>query len=179
VIRALFLPLAFAAGLAGCGPSSAAANDNGSLPELTGRVVDGADLLPAAQEVRLAARLAALEKSTRDQLVVVTVPTLGGETIESFGLRLGNGWAIGQKTLNNGVLLIVAPNERRVRIEVGLGLEGLLTNEEAKAIIDDRLLPLHRQDRHADAIDAAVESISTVLERDKRRPQPRPMRKAA
>jgi uncharacterized protein len=180
VVRALLLPLAvFAAALPGCGSGAAATNDNGGLPALTGRVVDGADLLPAPEEARLAAQLAALEKSTGDQLVVVTVPSLEGEPIEKFGLRLGRGWKIGQKGLNNGVLLIVAPNDRQVRIEVGYGLEGLLTDGRAKAIIDTRLLPRFRHGDFSEAIAAGTRSISALLESDRRRPRPLPVKKAA
>jgi len=180
VVRALLLPLAFAAAaLAGCGSGAAAANDNGALPTLTGRVVDNAGLLSAGEEARLTARLGALEKSTSDQLVVVTVPSLEGEPIEKLALRLGRGWKIGQKGLDNGVLLIVAPTERRVRIEVGYGLEGLLTDDRAKAIIEQQLLPRFIAGQNADAIAAGALSISALLESDKRRPQPRPVKKAA
>jgi uncharacterized protein len=179
VLRTLLLPLALAAAaLTACGPAGAA-NDNGGLPALTGRVVDGAGLLPEAEEARLSARLEGLEKRTGDQLVVVTVASLQGEPIENFGLRVGNAWKIRQERLNNGVLLVVAPAERQVRIEVGLGLEGLLTNEKTKAIIDQRLLPLHKEGRHAEAITAGVESLADALEQDRRRPQPRPVKKAA
>jgi uncharacterized protein len=178
VRQTFLLPLVLAAALAGCGAGKAA-NDNGNLPKLTGRVVDNADLLAAADEKRLSAQLAKLESRTGDQLVVVTLPSLEGESIEAVGLRLGNGWGIGQKELDNGVLLIVAPAERAVRIEVGLGLEALLTDVRADAIIDARLLPLFREGRHAQAIDAGVESISTLLQQDRRRPQRVPQQKAA
>jgi uncharacterized protein len=179
VVRALLLPLAFAAAaaLAGCGSGAAAANDNGALPALTGRVVDNADLLPAGDEARLTARLAALEKSTSDQLVVVTVPSLRGETIESYGLRLGNGWGVGQKALDNGVLLIVAPAEKRVRIQVGRGLEGLLTDAGAAAILKNTEKRVCAG--NAVAITGVVGQIVRALEQDRRRPQRRPVKKAA
>jgi uncharacterized protein len=80
------------------------------LPALTGRVVDRAEILTASAEAELSERLAALEKQTTDQLVVVTVGSLEGERIEDLGLRLGNGWRIGRKGVDNGVLLIVAPH---------------------------------------------------------------------
>jgi uncharacterized protein len=152
---------------------------NGTLPALTGRVVDNADLLPPAEEARLSARLAALEKSTSDQLVVVTVPSLNGETIQAFGLRAGRGWGIGQEDLNNGVLLIVAPTERRVRIEVGTGLEKLLTDEKAWFIIRDQILPRFKEGDYEQGIGAGVDRLTQLLEQDKRRPQPWPRRKAA
>ena len=175
---AFLLPLVLAAALSGCGTGKAA-NDNGTLPALTGRVVDNADLLPPEAEARITGRLAALEEHTTDQLIVVTVPSLRGEPIEDLGVRLGRGWGIGQKDLNNGVLLIVAPAERRVRIEVGTGLEGLLTDDKAATIIKEQLLPGHRDARHADAIAAGVEALVGLLEQDRRRPRPFIMQKAA
>lgn len=179
MLRAALLPLALAAALSGCGSGAKAANDNKAIPALTGRVVDKAELLDAATERRLTAQLAALERSTRDQLVVVTLPSLEGEEIEAVGMALGKGWGIGRKDLNNGVLIIVAPAERRVRIEVGIGLEGLLSNEKAKLIIDDHMLPRLREGRYPEAIEAGAKQIVAVLERDRRRPQPLPQKKAA
>ena len=179
MLRALLLPLAVAAAaaLAGCGSGAAAANDNGALPALRGRVVDNAQMLPADAEARLTARLAALEKSTSDQLVVVTVPSLRGETIESYGLRLGTGWGIGQKALDNGVLLIVAPDEKRARIEVGRGLEGLLTDARAAAILKNAEKRVCAG--NAAAINGVVGQIVRALEQDRRRPQPWLVKKAA
>src|SRR5690606_31329664 len=98
-----------------------------TFPELSGRrVVDEANLLQPAEEAALTEKLAALEQGSSDQLVVVTVPDLQGYEIEEYGYQLGRHWGIGQNETNNGVLLIVAPNERKVRIEVGYGLEGIL-----------------------------------------------------
>src|SRR6185436_8797753 len=91
-----------------------------ALPALTGRVVDMADLLSPGEEAALTRRLAALERRTSDQLVIVTTRSLGGRSIEEYGLRLGNGWHIGQRGRDNGVLLIVAPREHLTRIEVGM-----------------------------------------------------------
>jgi uncharacterized protein len=143
------------------------------VPKLTGRVVDQADLLSPAVEGHLSARLTQLERQTSDQLVVVTVADLDGEAIECFGLRMGRSWGIGQKALDNGVLLIVAPNDRRARIEVGYGLEGLLTDERAKAIIDKTLMPRLRQAEYEDAAEAGVAEIVRLLLADRDRPQAR------
>lgn len=173
------LPLALLAASAACGAAAGPANDDKPLPALTGRVVDQAGLLPAPDEARLTAKLAALESRTGDQVVAVTVPALHGEPIEEFALRLGNGWGIGRDELDNGVVVVVAPAEKMVRIEVGQGLEGLLTDDKAKAIIDERMIPLFRQARHAEAIETGVDSVSRLLERDLRRPQPRAKREAA
>jgi uncharacterized protein len=179
VLRAVLLPLALAAALPGCGTEGRAANDNSDLPALTGRVVDNADLLAPEAEARISAKLAALEKGTTDQLVVATVPALNGAKIEDFSLRLGRGWGIGRKDLNNGVLLLVAPTERRVRIEVGTGLEGLLTNQKAWFIIRDTILPRFKVGDYPQGIEAGVDALAKVLEQDKRRPRPRPIQKAA
>lgn len=104
-------------------------------------MVDAADVLPQTPEAKLAAMLASAEMRTKHQFVVVTVKDLGGHAIADYGLKLGNYWGIGRKEFNDGVLLIVAPNERKVRIEVGYGLEKALTNDEAAAIINTAIVP--------------------------------------
>ena len=133
-----------AAALVACGGPSAAQAPSG-LPALTGRVVDNADLLTPDQEAFLARALEITERRTKHQFVVVTLPSLNGKPIEKVGLELGRGWRIGRKGHDDGVLLIVAPNERKVRIEVGYGLEKSLTNAEAAAIIERRILPRFRR----------------------------------
>lgn len=135
-------------------------------PALTGRVVDGADLLSATAASQLVSKLEALEVKTTDQLVVVTLPTLQGYEIEEFGYRLGRHWGIGQKDKNNGVLLIVAPEERKVRIEVGRGLEPLLTDALTKLIIENAILPRFRDGDFAAGIKAGVGDIIAVLTGD-------------
>ena len=102
--------------------ASAPAAGEPRFPELTGRVVDDADLLTYPEKVAITADLKALEDKSSDQLVVVTLPSLQGYAIEEFGYQLGRKWGIGTAKLDNGVLLIIAPNEREVRIEVGTGL---------------------------------------------------------
>ena len=91
------------------------------FPALTGRVVDAANVLPPPVKVQLDQKLAALEARTGDQLLVATVPDLQGYEISDYGYRLGRTWGLGQRNLNNGVILLVAPKERRVRVEVGYG----------------------------------------------------------
>ncbi|MGH7002880.1 MAG: TPM domain-containing protein, partial [Alphaproteobacteria bacterium] len=91
------------------------------LPALTGRVVDGANVIDAPTRDAITRKLEAFETKSSDQVVVVTVPDLGGEEIEPYANRLYRSWALGQKQENNGVLLVVAPNDRKVRIEVGYG----------------------------------------------------------
>ncbi|KAB2848522.1 MAG: TPM domain-containing protein, partial [Hyphomicrobiaceae bacterium] len=116
------------------------------FPALTGRVVDEAGILKPEDRRSLEADLAALETKSSDQLVVVTLKSLQGYEIEDFGYRLGRHWGIGQAGgKNNGILLIVAPNERRVRIEVGRGLEPIMTDALSRLIIENRILPAFRR----------------------------------
>lgn len=137
---------------------------------LTGRVVDRADVIESDVERRLTEQLAILETETTDQLVVVTVPSLQGRSIESFSLDLARGWGIGRAHLDNGVLLIVAPADRRVRIEVGEGLEGLLTDQRAAQIIAG-MLPEFRSQKMSAGIQRGADEIQAVLVSDRRRPQ--------
>jgi uncharacterized protein len=115
-----------------------------TFPALTGRVVDGANMLSPATEASLTQKLQTLETQSGRQLVVVTLPTLQGLEIEDYGYRLGRAWGIGEKKLNNGALLIVAPTERKVRIEVGYGLEGILTDALSSVILQSAVLPKFR-----------------------------------
>jgi uncharacterized protein len=137
-----------------------------TFPALTGRVVDDANLLSESDKRALTADLKALEDKSSDQLVVVTLPSLQGYPIEEFGYRLGRHWGIGTAKLNNGVLLIVAPNERKVRIEVGTGLEGTLTDALSKVIIENGILPRFRQGDFAGGIENGVRDIVLVLTGD-------------
>ena len=140
-------------------PVVAAVRDARPLPELTGRVVDNAHLLSAEAITTLSQQLAAAEARTCHQLVVVTVPSLVGESIESLGLRLLNGWGIGRRFYNDGVLLLIAPSEHQARIEVGFGLENSLTDAEAAMILYRDAIPRFRAGDWNGGIDAAVTSI--------------------
>ena len=112
-----------------------------TFPALTGRVVDDAGILPPEVEAQLTAKLEALEKQSQRQLVVVTLPSLQGYEISDYGYQLGRSWGIGSKERNDGAMLIVAPNERKVRIEVGYGLEPVLTDGMSFLIINNAILP--------------------------------------
>lgn len=133
------------------------------FPPLTGRVVDQAGLLSQTVERKLAAKLAAHEQATSQQLVVVTLKSLDGLTISQYGYRLGRHWGIGQKGKDNGTLLIVAPNERKVRIEVGYGLEGTLTDALSFNIIDQVILPKFRKGQMQAGIVAGTNAILSAL----------------
>jgi uncharacterized protein len=133
------------------------------FPELTGRVVDEAGLLSGQDTAAINSELAALEAKSSDQLAVVTLKSLQGYPIEDFGYQLGRKWGIGQKGKDNGVLLIVAPNERKVRIEVGYGLEPVLTDALSNIIIQNAILPAFRRGNYAAGIRAGVRDIKDVL----------------
>lgn len=123
-----------------------------TFPPLTGRVVDNAQLLSTEAEAKLTGALAALEQATGRQLVVATLPSLQGYEIEDYGYQLLRAWVIGRKAENDGVILIVAPNERAVRVEVGYGLEPVLTDALSSLIIQRSLLPAFREGRFEDGI---------------------------
>lgn len=133
------------------------------FPALSGRVVDEAALMSRKQAHQLTQQLAAFEKRSGIQLVVVSVDNLQGETIEEYGYQLGRHWGIGQKGKNNGVLLLIAQDERKVRIEVGYGLEGDLPDAIAANIIHGRILPAFKRGDMVAGIMAGSQSIMQVL----------------
>jgi len=170
VIRPLIAPplrtLFAAALIALCAAASPAFAQ--SFPELTGRVVDQANLLDPAQEMQLTAQLETLETQSDRQLVVATVNTLDGYDIADYGYQLGREWGIGQDGVgeiekDNGVILLVAPNEREVRIEVGYGLEGIMTDALSSVIIQNDILPQFRDGNMAGGIIAGVDRIANQL----------------
>ncbi|MGE0666517.1 MAG: YgcG family protein [Sphingomonadales bacterium] len=123
-------------------PASARAPD---YPALTGRVVDQAQILSEPAERRIDGWLESFEHDTRRQAVVVTVKSLEGTAIEDYGVGLGRKWGIGEKDTNTGAILLVAPNDRQVRIEVGYGLEGELTDALSRAIIEQKIIPAFKR----------------------------------
>jgi uncharacterized protein len=134
-----------------------------NFPTLSGRVVDQANILDQATRSSLDALLANLEAKTTDQVVVATVTSLDGDSIEVYASRLFNRWGLGRNDKNNGVLLLVAPTERKVRIEVGRGLESRLTDAAAKRIIDNSLVPHFRAgDMAAGVILGARDIVATL-----------------
>jgi uncharacterized protein len=130
---------------------------------LTGRIVDEAGLLGTADKAALEQELTALEQKSTDQLVIYTARSLQGYEIEDFGYQLGRAWALGHKDKNNGVILIIAPKERKVRIEVGRGLEPQLTDAISKLIIENAILPAFRRGDFPAGIKAGVQDIRDVL----------------
>ena len=133
------------------------------FPALSGRVVDAAHVLSPSVIASLDQSLADYERGTTNQVVVITIPSLQGTSIEDYGYQLGRHWQIGQKGKNNGVLLIVAPNEHKVRIEVGYGLEPVLTDAASSAIVQGIILPQFRNGRMEHGIVDGTQAILSVL----------------
>lgn len=134
-----------------------------SFPVLSGRVVDNAHLLSGSTLDKMTQELASLERQTGDQIVVATLSTLSGYDIETYSNTLFRRWALGQKQMNNGVLLLVAPTERQVRIEVGYGLEGVLTDALSAVIINTLILPNFREGKFENGIVEGVAAIKDIL----------------
>ena len=149
------------------------------FPKLTGRVVDNANLLSPADEAALTAKLEALEQASTRQLVVATVPDLQGYPIEDYGYRLGRTWEIGQSEANNGTILLVAPNERKVRIEVGYGLEPILTDALSHLIIQNAILPRFKAGDFAGGINAGTDEIIKQLQAPPEQAEQRALEAAA
>jgi uncharacterized protein len=161
--KALGLMIALLLALTG---QAAVAQD---FPKLTGRVVDQANLLDPEQEAALTAKLAGLETRTKRQLVVATLNSLEGYEISDYGYRLGRAWALGQDgkgetEKDNGAILIIAPNDRKMRIEVGYGLEPVLTDGLSSTIIRNDITPRFKEGDFAGGINAGVDRIVTQLE---------------
>jgi uncharacterized protein len=145
-----------------------------TFPALTGRVVDQANVIPADTRAALDTKLADLEAKSGIQLVVATVNSLEDGDIETYANELFRFWKLGEKTKNNGVLLLVAPKEHRVRIEVGYGLEGTLTDALSKVIITNAMTPRFKAGDFGDGISRGVDDIITVLTTDSSDWQARP-----
>jgi uncharacterized protein len=133
------------------------------FPSLSGRVVDNAQMLDQQSVTQLTQMLLAHEQASGEQVVVVTLPDLQGTSIEDFGYQLGRSWGIGEKGKDSGALLIVARAERKVRIEVGYGLEGRLTDAQSSVIINQIITPAFKTGNFAGGITQGVQAIVQVL----------------
>jgi uncharacterized protein len=151
------------------GLAFAAAN----FPALTGRIVDSAQVIDAGSRQTIEQKLQDLESKSGIQLVVATVKSLEGQDIESYANQLFRTWKLGEKAKNNGVLLLVAPNERKVRIEVGYGLEGTLTDALSSVIITNALIPRFKTGDFSGGIARGVDDIIAVLTTDSSEWQPK------
>ena len=179
ILSALFCVFTLVLGLSAVNLSAAdnAAEQNASAKEtpskegskpsaLTGRVVDQAGILSPAVKAELETALAAHENNTTDQVVVVTLESLNGANIEEYSLELGRRWGIGQKGKDNGALLVVAPNDKQIRIEVGYGLEGILTDALSSNIINYYIIPEFKKGDIQNGIKIGVQKIIALLEGD-------------
>lgn len=133
------------------------------FPALTGRVVDDAHILSDSTRQDLTRKLEALEAKTSRQLVIVTIPSLQGYEISDYGYQLGRAWGIGQKKLNNGALFIIAPSDHRARIEVGYGLEPILTDAFSSVILQTRVLPRFRAGDFDGGVTAGTDALIEQL----------------
>lgn len=141
-------------------------------PPLVGRVNDLAGLLPTEIKLKLEEDLRRFEQETSHQIVVLTIPSLEGDAIEGFSIRLADTWKVGQQGIANGVILLVAQKERKIRIEVGRGLEGVLPDAIASRIIRESVLPRYRDGDYAGSIAAGVDSILAVTRHESAKKSP-------
>ncbi len=136
------------------------------VPQLRGRINDYANVLQSSQAQALEAQLAQLERDTGHQVVVLTIPTLDGEDIEGFSIRVAENWKIGKKGYDNGAILVVAVKDRRLRLEVGYGLEGVLPDAIAKRVTADYIVPHFRQQDYAGGIVAGIAAVDKVIRKE-------------
>ena|SRR3989442_71601 len=134
------------------------------VPPLTGRIVDTAHLLPVDLASSLLAELATHEARTGNQVALLTLPSLEGEPLEEFSHRVATTWKLGQKGTDNGVLVLVVPGERKVRIEVGYGLEGTLTDAKSSRIIREEMVPRFRDGDFSGGIAAGLRAVLGTIE---------------
>ena len=138
-----------------------------AVPQLTGRVVDQTGTLSSGDIAQLTQTLADLQRRKGSQIVVLIVPTTDGEAMEQFSLRVAEAWKIGRKKIDDGALLVVAKNDRRLRIEVGYGLEGVLNDVTVKRIIDEIITPKFRSGDFAGGISAGVNRMIGLVNGEK------------
>ena len=144
-------------------PCLSAADDT-AIPYLSGRVVDQAELLSTPARSRIANMLQAHERATGNQIAVLTINGIGGESIEDFAVQVFESWKLGSREKNNGVLIVVAPQEHRMRIEVGYGLEGTLTDVLADRIIRNLMTPRFREGNYDVGVEAGATAVIQILE---------------
>lgn len=137
-----------------------------AVPALSGRVVDQANIIDAQTEGFIVNRLAAHEQKSGNQIAVLTIPSLRGENLEQYSLKVARTWALGTAEFNNGALLLIAKNDRKLRIEVGYGVEGTLTDAIASVIIRQRITPAFKKGNFSQGIDRGVRAMIEVLEAD-------------
>ena len=148
------------------GAFDSAQAEQGTLPKPAGRITDLANVIDANVEAELDQRIDQLEQKTSHEIAVVTVPTLGGTTVEDYAVRLFKEWGIGQADKDNGVLVLVAPNEREMRIEVGYGLEGILPDGLAGEVVNNTFIPRFRSNDYSGGIRDGVLRVADIVEKE-------------
>jgi uncharacterized protein len=161
-------------GIALAAVAIAGASSARPVPFLAGRVVDEAQMLSPEARQRIEGKLTALEQQTTDQVVVLTIPSLDGAALESYSLEVAQTWHLGQKGKDNGVLLLIARDDRKMRIEVGYGLEGTLTDLKSKQILDDIIRPRFQRGEFGQGVEDGVDGILKVIHGE---PLPPPARR--
>lgn len=151
---------------------AAAAGGALEVPYLGGRVNDLAEMLSPDTEARLEARLEALERERGSQVAVLTIPTLEGEVLEDFSLRVAETWQLGRGEFDDGALLLIVRDDRKMRLEVGYGLEPTLTDIVSKRILDDVILPHFREGDFAGGVEQGVDVIARLVEGEEALPPP-------
>ncbi|MDD2828766.1 MAG: TPM domain-containing protein [Sulfuricurvum sp.] len=136
------------------------------FPELTGRVVDEAGLLSKAQEQSLADMSGTIERDSTVQVVVVTLKSLDGYDIAEYGYQLARYWKVGQRDEDNGILIMIAPKDRKVRIEIGYGLEAFITDAEAYEMIQSKMLPRFKEKDVYSGIRDTIDAIGTIVSKE-------------
>jgi uncharacterized protein len=144
-----------------------------AVPPLSGRVVDQTNTLAASDVASLTQTLSDLETRKGSQIAVLIVPTTDGEAIEQYALRVAEAWKIGRKKIDDGALLVIAKNDRRLRIEVGYGLEGALTDATTKRIIDEDITPKFKSGDFGGGVAAGVDKMVRIVDGEKL-PEPEP-----
>ena len=163
-MRRVLLPLLLAAVALLQAPASLSADERVPVPPLTGRVIDQTGTLSVVEKADLERRLADLERRKGSQIAVLLVPTVRPEAIEQYSIRVVEAWKLGRKDPDDGVLLLVAKDDREVRIEVGYGLEGAIPDATANRIISDFVLPRFRVDDYPGGISAAVDRLIGLVD---------------
>ena len=133
------------------------------IPPLRARVTDLTNTLSASDQQALEAKLAAWERDTGNQMAVLVIPSTKPEPIEAYSIRVAEAWKIGRKGQDNGVLFLIAKDDRKLRLEVGYGLEGVLTDATSRRIIAETVSPFFRQNQFATGINAGVERVISVV----------------
>lgn len=134
-----------------------------TVPELTGPVVDPSGFLDAAERTRVESALLTLEKSGKAQMALLVVPDLGDEPIENYSIAVAEKWKLGKKGADKGLLFVVAPKNRKMRLEVGYGLEGEITDVFSKRLLSREVAPFFREGKYADGIVYAIGAVAEKL----------------